>query len=268
MGKQLTLIEMPLSKHKGEAFTASMSVLVKAPKELQDTFLRVIRELGMSPHSAATIVLKEIQHLAWLDSQSISCEVPNKSTMYRLLGSGRFGNRQMNYPIADSEDWMCICNNHKVNQGAPHPLWALRYKKPGYRQWSCYDLPPQIVWPTYCDYIAEGADPTLFNLTPMQDDTAIVVQGEIQRSAQHGWCFRVSKEKKPMNVALGGSQVEHHFGPGYWLYLKQIMTAIDYEDINELLDTFPDAVIEFSVYNQQVGNCPNRKTIIWEVRNY
>lgn len=197
-----------------------------------------------------------------------SSEIRDKQTMYDLLTRGMFGNRQEIYPIEDSEDWMCLCSRNLPMRGAPHPLWALRYKEPGHRQWSCYDLPPESVWPTYCDYVAEGADPNKFNLTPMMPDHLIVVQGEVQRNAQFGWCFRVSKEKRPMNVALGNFQVEHHFGPGYWLYLKQIMTDQDYEDINELLESFPNAVIEFSVYNRVVGDCPNRKTIIWEVRNY
>ena len=40
------------------------------------------------------------------------------------------------------------------------------------------------------------------------------------------------------------------------------------EQLMNLDDIFPDSIIEFSAYNTQVGNIPNRNTIFWEVRNY
>jgi len=36
----------------------------------------------------------------------------------------------------------------------------------------------------------------------------------------------------------------------------------------DLLDEYTDAVIEFTVYSEDVGVIPRRSTIIWEVRNY
>ena len=50
--------------------------------------------------------------------------------------------------------------------------------------------------------------------------------------------------------------------------LKQHLDPNSYDDLMELLTQYPDAHIEFSAYSINVGVCPNRGTVIWEVRNY
>lgn len=40
------------------------------------------------------------------------------------------------------------------------------------------------------------------------------------------------------------------------------------DDLRLLLDQHPHAVIEFTVYDRNVGVIPHRNTVIWEVRNY
>jgi hypothetical protein len=39
-------------------------------------------------------------------------------------------------------------------------------------------------------------------------------------------------------------------------------------DIQELLDVWPGAVVEFTVFDRDCGVMPHRSTIIWEVRRY
>lgn len=39
-------------------------------------------------------------------------------------------------------------------------------------------------------------------------------------------------------------------------------------DIEQLLELYPEATIEFTCYSTTIGILPNRNTIIWEVRNY
>lgn len=41
-----------------------------------------------------------------------------------------------------------------------------------------------------------------------------------------------------------------------------------FDDIEELLDRYPDHVIELTAYASFLGNLPGRNTIVWEVRHY
>ena len=50
--------------------------------------------------------------------------------------------------------------------------------------------------------------------------------------------------------------------------LKGNLCPSSYEGMQTILDMFPDSIIEFSSYEINIGNIPNRNTVIWEVRNY
>ena len=51
------------------------------------------------------------------------------------------------------------------------------------------------------------------------------------------------------------------------LLLKYIYPN-SFNDIMELIDIYPEHVIEFSTYEMPLGDCINRNTVIWEVRQY
>lgn len=50
--------------------------------------------------------------------------------------------------------------------------------------------------------------------------------------------------------------------------LDQFMDPSSRDDVNGLLELFPDHVIEFACFPENVGVLPHRNTIIWEVRAY
>jgi hypothetical protein len=50
--------------------------------------------------------------------------------------------------------------------------------------------------------------------------------------------------------------------------LKTHLDPNSYDDLRELLDLYPEAVIEFSTYSKCVGVLPHRNTVTWECRNY
>lgn len=189
-----------------------------------------------------------------------SHRIDTKRDMYALLESGALGNTAITCSLKEAEGWF-------TGEVEPdYPLYAIRYKRPDCRQWQCYDIPAENVWPTICDYLSEGAKSDLINVTPMMPDDKIVVQGEVARSATHGWSFRVSRMRRPMRIALGS--LDEHHGAGYWTVLKTVMDPSSYDDLQSLFDLYPDATVEFSVYSCHLGNIPHRNTIIWEVRNY
>jgi hypothetical protein len=52
------------------------------------------------------------------------------------------------------------------------------------------------------------------------------------------------------------------------MLLQRTMTPASLADTQALLEMFPGAVIETSVYRNPLGNCPGRNAVIWEVRQY
>jgi hypothetical protein len=50
--------------------------------------------------------------------------------------------------------------------------------------------------------------------------------------------------------------------------LKTYMDWNSYDDLQELLENYPEAVIEFSTYSKDVGVLPLRNTVFFEVRSY
>jgi hypothetical protein len=52
------------------------------------------------------------------------------------------------------------------------------------------------------------------------------------------------------------------------LILRQFVDPASLEDLYELIDRFPNAVIEFATFRRLVGVCPHRRTVIFEIREY
>ena len=50
--------------------------------------------------------------------------------------------------------------------------------------------------------------------------------------------------------------------------LRHYLSPASYDDVQEVLELYPEHVIEFSTYAKNLGNRPGRNTIIWEVRKY
>ena len=52
------------------------------------------------------------------------------------------------------------------------------------------------------------------------------------------------------------------------LMMQAHMEPNDWEDLMDLFDAYPDAIIEFSVFERDLGWAKRRRTIYWEVRHY
>lgn len=50
--------------------------------------------------------------------------------------------------------------------------------------------------------------------------------------------------------------------------LRSILNANSYDDVSDLLDRYPDHVVEFSALDSCFGLIPHRNHIVWEVRKY
>jgi len=50
--------------------------------------------------------------------------------------------------------------------------------------------------------------------------------------------------------------------------LDRFMDPSSRDDLEQLFDLYPDATVEFTCYQMDLGTIPRRNTIFWEVRNY
>jgi len=96
-------------------------------------------------------------------------------------------------------------------------------------------------------------------------DDSRVIQGELTQ-CPGGYYFHGSTGKTTVREAmLDGSAFDWSgFTPA--AALRQEMTPESWQDIQEIFDLWPDAIIEFTVFSKCFGHKPNRNTVIWEVR--
>lgn len=96
----------------------------------------------------------------------------------------------------------------------------------------------------------------------------LAIQGEICRtsSGYHGYIgdahgLRMRDMFKAGYARNFGSIETRHI-------MRSYMDENSLSDVDDLLDLYPDATIEFACYRKTIGVLPNRNTIIWEVRDY
>jgi len=110
-----------------------------------------------------------------------------------------------------------------------------------------------------------GADRNLFIINESAPDDNLLIQGEITHD-YNGYQLFYSLEKGKMRDCLkNGISVT---GLQAKIIIQHYMFPNSFNDIIELIELYPNHVIEFSTYNHAIGDCHNRNTVIWEVRKY
>lgn len=177
--------------------------------------------------------------------------VRSKRDMYRRLAAGEFGNTNPSW--YDLESWPASPERFT------YPLWGIRstIAAGGFYR---LDVPTADVEETILDNC-----PNSFNLSAMVDPY-LVFRGEVMDDVGGLRLFGVfgNREVK-WREAMKLYGMENR-----GLVAKGILDALlwpgDREDLRELLESYPDHVIEFSALDRAVGTFPNRNTVIWEVR--
>lgn len=131
-----------------------------------------------------------------------------------------------------------------------------------------YYVPRADIEATVAGFEALGADRALMWANESAPDDALVIQGELMFSTLGLYLFG-SRAKLPMRKALADiTQSFHYFGLRTVFALKGALTPSSYSDLMAILELWPDAMIEFSTFANNVGTIPGRNTIVWEVRHY
>lgn len=181
--------------------------------------------------------------------------VKSKTDMYALYHRGLFGNRLQTW--RSLEDYFASNFDGKV---------VLRYSGPQGGKWAAYEVERRCVQGIVSEWVSEGADLQLVTLNESAPDAELILQGEVMRSTEY-FSIRYSRLKAPMRIGLSEAP-EHVGGVQAVLFLKGTMDPSSWDDLQILFDTYPDSVIEFSTWSRDVGVCPRRNTVFWEVRNY
>ena len=95
------------------------------------------------------------------------------------------------------------------------------------------------------------------------------LQGEICRTYKGIESFlAVGYGLPPMRISIQENLHVHRGGATTNYLLDKYMDPSSRDDLRDLLDLYPDAAIEFTCFDCNVGVLPHRNTIFWEIRNY
>lgn len=112
----------------------------------------------------------------------------------------------------------------------------------------------------------QGWDSSAFAICETDEGHDRHFYGEVAKSERY-MDLTYTTVNKTSRLALK-EETLHASGLKALYLLKTYMDSCSFEDIMTLQETYPDSIIEFTVYKDDLGNCPHRNTIIWEVRNY
>lgn len=98
------------------------------------------------------------------------------------------------------------------------------------------------------------------------------LQGEVVRLSTGLCLFAAIRKTEDFGKLLRMRDVLPYAKHYHRLQAKQVLqqhcSPTSYDDLSELLDLFPDHVIEFTAYARQLEGYKLRNVIIWEVRLY
>lgn len=180
--------------------------------------------------------------------------------MYALYESGAFGNKLRTWNSYN--ELLRSCYKGTV---------TLRYKGESGGHHCRYNVPFFQVPSVVAEWEASGANPSLININESAPDFCLAIQGEVQRTPK-GLTLFYSTENSKMRDALKNSG-RHAYRTEALAILSKHLWPSSYDDLMSLLDTYygdyaESAVVEFSAYEIELGNCRNRNTVFWECRNY
>jgi len=181
-------------------------------------------------------------------------EVRNKTEFYKFYKQGKFGNKALT--------WETLQELEESNFTKKICIRGLGIARTTVK----YYIPQNQLTKEINKYAKQGIPMDKLKFNEAMPDENLLIQGEVRLSENHIDLTYTTK-KEPMNTAFEKEQL-HTNGLKAITILKQHLSPSSYADLQILLETYPNSVIEFSSYSCPVGNIPGRNTVIWEVRNY
>ena len=180
--------------------------------------------------------------------------IPDKETSYALYDAGKFGNRLRGW-----QNYAALCRSEYYGQ------LTMRYAAAD-SKWCAYKVARKDVSDLMVKWRDEGANMTKIRFNESAPDDHLLIQGEIQEHSRNKYMLSYSTNKVTMREAmkhpkstLGGNAIQ---------VLQEHMALESMRNLRRLFATYPMAVVEFSVYDHNLGDVPDNNTVFWEVRNY
>lgn len=123
----------------------------------------------------------------------------------------------------------------------------------------------QIVRSTAAQWTREGRIYVLDSAVP---NTQVTLLGEVTRTYRGLEGFLGVRTGLTMRESIAKGLLVHRSPMETKALIDYFMDPSSRDDLEELLEMFPDAAIEFACFPINVGVIPRRNTIFWEVRNY
>jgi hypothetical protein len=141
----------------------------------------------------------------------------------------------------------------------------VRYKAPD-SPYMRADVPMADVPGVLAEMVGRGAIRDLLYLTHMTTSVGRRINGEVW-DGPDGLYLNYSTAQTHLRAGLeqSGRHVERSAALAV---LRWACCASSFDDLMGLLEKHPDAVIEFTAYDREIGDIPGRNTVVWEVRNY
>jgi hypothetical protein len=189
--------------------------------------------------------------------------VLNKKQNFRLCHSGVYGNRVRQWESI--EEWK--------NSGYSEPVAMRVAMLAGGGGPKQFGVPPeQVISVARSWEKSRGIPLSEVRIAEMADGER-VLQGhylndvyEQDGETRHGY-LRYTLATGQMPIAF-----EKHRDVAYGhradLLIRSLMTTASYEDWQELVAEYSGHVLEFSVWNDCLGDLPHRNAIVWEIRRY
>ncbi len=201
-------------------------------------------------------------------------EVRNKAQFYEMWEAGLLGNRTRIWrdPVKAFE-WGRDRSNFRAWKNGrwdkPTGLPEIGFREirpagtPGAGRWQ--KVPWSQVIATAEEWRAEGRN---FIMDDGAPDEYRTLQGEVVRTERGLEGFLDLEGKLPMRPAMAAGYMKHYGYLQTRLLLERYMDANSRDDLDMILDLFPDHAVEFSTFTVNVGVFPRRNTLFWEVRAY
>lgn len=186
----------------------------------------------------------------------MSCRtIDTKEEFYRLWKAGLLGNHIRSFDTFA-----------ELQKSGYHGLVTVRYKGAS-SKYCRYCIPVDKVDNVIDEFLADGAKREMFTFNETAPDDRLTMQGEYYHGSSRGYSLYCSTDQLPMRPALLKSG-QQYYGLEAVGRMKAHCNYASYAMIEDLLDLYPESVIEFSCYSKNVGHIPGNNALIWEVRNY
>jgi len=193
-------------------------------------------------------------------------EIRSKRVFFELWEAGVLGNRTRLWRSPD-QAWYEWVKFQKTSVDSVYPEIGFReIRKPGTTGAGKWEKVPWYkMWSTAEQWQAEGREYVMDDGCPDQYRT---LQGEVVRTERGLEGFLETEGKLPMRPAMAAGHMKHRSYLETRLLLEKYMDPSSRDDLDSILEMFPDHAVEFSCFSVNVGIFPRHNTLFWEVRMY